>query len=107
MYIYVVLRQVLGYKEIEYFMQVNIYKIDLSASQHILNQGSTLLCTITKLAFLYIANKFYLQIRSRLSLLRIQEQRLSGVFEEWQKVAAIKMDEVEERMLNAEDELRR
>ena len=47
------------------------------------------------------------QIRSRLSLLRIQEQRLSGVFEEWQKVAALKMDEVEERILNAEDELRR
>jgi chromosome segregation ATPase len=47
------------------------------------------------------------KIRSRLSLLRIQEQRLSGVFEEWQKVAALKIDEVEERILNAEDELRR
>ena len=50
---------------------------------------------------------FQFQIRSRLSLLRIQEQRLSGVFEEWQKVAALKMDEVEERILNAEDELKR
>ena len=51
--------------------------------------------------------KLKFQIRSRLSLLRIQEQRLSGVFEEWQKVAALKMDEVEERILNAEDELKR
>ncbi len=51
--------------------------------------------------------QYLFQIRSRLGLLRIQEQRLSGVFEEWQKVAALKMDEVEERILNAEDELKK
>lgn len=43
------------------------------------------------------------QIKSRLSLLRIQEQRLSGVFGEWQKIAAEKMNQAQVRIQEAEN----
>ena len=46
------------------------------------------------------------QIKSRLSLLRIQEQRLSGVFGEWQKIAADKMNLAQVRIKNAEKQVK-
>jgi len=45
------------------------------------------------------------KIKSRLSLLRIQEQRLSGVFEEWQKLAAGKMKQAQIRIEEAEEKV--